>query len=258
MLNKKGCGYMITSDKRKKMEKLIDDVVSTIDPSGVNAKKYRNMFQTMDDKQFDEYFQKLFGDKKSNLRIDIEEFGPENRKIKFENVEKAADLLHLKLFEYIYMPHISSDPNRPIRSRTPVLVAYLNIKRPQQLVTKKQGLILSDSDVDEMTGEAKGDSKGGTMTGMENELLAGVGAKEILSEFTGARGDNVNEYQNMVEEISEKGSVKLENIKTGILDKPTLLQADLFFAAMGLKTDLVSESYYAINKIREMMNKNRN
>jgi hypothetical protein len=60
MLNKKGCGYMITSDKRKKMEKLIDDVVSTIDPSGVNAKKYRNMFQTMDDKQFDEYFQKLF------------------------------------------------------------------------------------------------------------------------------------------------------------------------------------------------------
>ena len=258
MLNKKGCGYMITSDKRKKMEKLIDDVISTIDPSGVNAKKYRNMFQTMDDKQFDEYFQKLFGDKKSNLRIDIEEFGPENRKIKFENVEKAADLLHLKLFEYIYMPHISSDPNRPIRSRTPVLVAYLNIKRPQQLVTKKQGLILSDSDVDEMTGEAKGDSKGGTMTGMENELLAGVGAKEILSEFTGARGDNVNEYQNMVEEISEKGSVKLENIKTGILDKPTLLQADLFFAAMGLKTDLVSESYYAINKIREMMNKNRN
>jgi hypothetical protein len=258
MLNKKGCGYMITSDKRKKMEKLIDDVVSTIDPSGVNAKKYRNMFQTMDDKQFDEYFQKLFGDKKSNLRIDIEEFGPENRKIKFENVEKAADLLHLKLFEYIYMPHISSDPNRPIRSRTPVLVAYLNIKRPQQLVTKKQGLILSDSDVDEMTGEAKGDSKGGTMTGMENELLAGVGAKEILSEFTGARGDNVNEYQNMVEEISEKGSVKLENVKTGILDKPTLLQADLFFAAMGLKTDLISESYYAINKIREMMNKNRN
>ena len=82
---------------------------------------------------------------------------------------------------------------------------------------------MSDSDVDEMTGEAKGDSKGGTMTGMENELLAGVGAKEILSEFTGARGDNVNEYQNMVEEISEKGSVKLENIKTGILDKPTLL-----------------------------------
>lgn len=248
---------MITTEKRKKMESLIDSVMSAIDPSGTNAKKYRNMFQTMNDKQFDEYFQKLFADKRSNLRVDIEEFGPENRKIKFENVEKAADILNLKLFEYIYMPHISSDPNRPIRSRTPVLVAYLNIKRPQQLVTKKQGLILSDTDVDEMTGEAKGDSKGGTMTGMENELLAGVGAKDILSELTGARGDNINEYQNMVEEISETGSVRLENIKTGIFDKPTLLQADLFFAAMGLKTDLVSESYYATNKIREMLNKNR-
>lgn len=248
---------MITPEKRKRMEQLIDSVISAIDPSGINAKKYRNMFQTMNDQQFDDYFKALLADKRSNLRIDIEEFGPENRKIKFENVEKAADLLHLKLFEYIYMPHISSDQNRPIRSRTPVLVAYLNIKRPQQLVTKKQGLILSDTDVDEMTGEAKGDSKGGTMTGMENELLAGVGAKDVLSELTGARGDNMNEYQNMVEQISEKGSVKLENVKTGILDKPTLLQADLFFAAMGLKTDLVSESYYAINKIREVMNKNR-
>lgn len=248
---------MITPEKRKRMEQLVDSVISTIDPSGINAKKYRNMFQTMNDQQFDDYFKALFADKRSNLRIDIEEFGPENRKIKFENVEKAANLLHLKLFEYIYMPHISSDPNRPIRSRTPVLVAYLNIKRPQQLVTKKQGLILSDTDVDEMTGEVKGDSKGGTMTGMENELLAGVGAKDVLSELTGARGDNMNEYQNMVEQISEKGSVKLENVKTGILDKPTLLQADLFFAAMGLKTDLVSESYYAINKIREVMNKNR-
>lgn len=248
---------VITPEKRKRMEQLVDSVISTIDPSGINAKKYRNMFQTMNDQQFDDYFKALFADKRSNLRIDIEEFGPENRKIKFENVEKAANLLHLKLFEYIYMPHISSDPNRPIRSRTPVLVAYLNIKRPQQLVTKKQGLILSDTDVDEMTGEVKGDSKGGTMTGMENELLAGVGAKDVLSELTGARGDNMNEYQNMVEQISEKGSVKLENVKTGILDKPTLLQADLFFAAMGLKTDLVSESYYAINKIREVMNKNR-
>ena len=46
---------MITTEKRKKMEKLIDDVMSAIDPSGVNAKKYRNMFQTMNDKQFDDW-----------------------------------------------------------------------------------------------------------------------------------------------------------------------------------------------------------
>jgi tetrahydromethanopterin S-methyltransferase subunit B len=44
---------MLTTEKRKKMESLIDSVMNAIDPSGTNAKKYRNMFQTMNDKQFD-------------------------------------------------------------------------------------------------------------------------------------------------------------------------------------------------------------
>ena len=175
-------------------------------------------------------------------------------KIMWENVEKAAKVIDVKLFEYIYMPHLSSNPDRPVRSRQPVLVGYINIKRPQQLVTKKTGLILDDTDTDVMTGEAKGDSKGGTMTGMENELLAGVGANTVLSEIIGARGDNVTEYQAMTAEIAEKGSVSLSDIKTGVFDKPTLLQADLFLSAMGIKTDLISESYYAINKIRNAMN----
>jgi hypothetical protein len=57
----------------------------------------------------------------------------------------------------------------------------------------------------------------------------------------------------MISEIAERGSVKLENIKTNAYDKPTLLKADLYFMAMGLKTDLVSESYYSIDKVRAAM-----
>ena len=53
----------------------------------------------------------------------------------------------------------------------------------------------------------------------------------------------------MISEISETGSVKLEDIKTSLCDKPTLIQTDLYFMAMGLKTDLISESYYSIDKV---------
>ena len=244
---------MITTEKRKKMESLIDSVMSAIDPSGTNAKKYRNMFQTMNDKQFDEYFQKLFADRRSNLRVDIEEFGSDNRKIKFENVEKAAEYIGIPLFEYVYLPHVSSDPNHPIRTKEKVLVGYLNIKRPQQLVTKKTGYVLSDADRDEQSGTAKGESRGGTTTGVENELLAGVGADKVISELLGVRGDNVKEYDNMLESISETGSVKLEDIKTNKFDKPTLLKTDILFMCMGLKTDIVSESYYSTKKIRDLL-----
>ena len=35
------------TDKRKQIETLIDQVLMALDPTGINAKKYRNMFQTM-------------------------------------------------------------------------------------------------------------------------------------------------------------------------------------------------------------------
>ena len=241
------------TDKRKKIEDVIDKTLSLMDPTGINAKKYRNMFQTMSDKQFSDWITKFLADDKSNFRLDIEEFGDGSRTIKYENVEKAAKFLNIPIFENVYIPHVSSNPNRPVRTKQPVLVGYLNIKRPQQLATKKTGLAITDKNRDEQTGAAKGDSKGGTTTGIENELLAGVGGDIILSEFCGARGDNVAEYDNMIASIAEHGSVKLEDIKTNAYDKPTLMQADLYFKAMGLKTDLISESYYSIESVRTAM-----
>ena len=239
--------------KRAKIEKLLYNVLALMDPSKVNMQKYQALFSKMNDDQFSKWMNSFLADEKSNIRLDIEEFGADNRKLKFENVEKAAEYIGIPLFEYVYMPHISSDPNHPIRTKEKVLVGYLNIKRPQQLVTKKTGYVLSDADRDEQTGTAKGESRGGTTTGVENELLAGVGADKVISELLGVRGDNVKEYDNMLEAISETGSVKLEDIKTNKFDKPTLLKTDILFMCMGLKTDIVSESYYSTKKIRDLL-----
>lgn len=244
------------TDKRKKIEEMIDKTLLALDPTGINAKKYRNRFQTMNDAQFKKWMDSFLQDEKSNFRLDIEEFGDRSRCIKFDNVEKAAKYLNIKLFEYVYLPHVSSNPNRPIRTKQPVLVGYLPIKRTQQLVTKKTGLAISDNDRDDITGTARGEAKGGTMTGIENELIAGVGGDEILSEIAGARADNVHEYDNMLQQIAEKGSVRLADIKTNAYDKPSLIAADMYFKAMGLKTDLISESYYSIEKVKAAMGEN--
>lgn len=240
------------NDKRKQIETLVDAVMMKLDPSGSNSQKYRNMFQTMSDKQFADWAKAFFADEKAQFRLDIQEFG--KVPLKFENIDAAAKLMNLKLFEYVYIPHVSSDPNRPVRTKQPVLVGYLNIKRPQQLVTKKTGLALTDTNRDELSGAARGDSKGGTTTGIENELLVGVGADEIISELSGARGDNVMEYDNMLAAISETGSCKLADIKTSAYNKPTLLKADIFLRAMGFKTDIVSPSYYGIDRMRASLN----
>jgi hypothetical protein len=248
---------MPDNNKRQQIESMVIKTMQLMDPTGINAKKYQSMFQSMNDAQFKQWIEAFLQDDKSNFRLDIEEFGDGKRSLKFENIEKAANFLKVPLFEYVYLPHISTNPNRPVRTKQPVLVGYLNIKRVQQFVTKKTGLSLDDTDRDEFTGKMKGDSKGGTTTGIENELLAGMGADKILSEISGARADNVTEYNNMLSEIAEHGSVELEKIKTNVYDKPTVLKADLFFMAMGIKTDIVSESYYSVEKIRKAMNNNQ-
>lgn len=240
------------NDKRQKIQELVYKTLSAMDPTGINADKYKAFFESMSDQQFSKWMNDFLKDEKSFIRLDIEEFDPK-RVLRFENIEKAAKVLNIKLFEYVYIPHLSSDPNRPVRTRQPVLVGYINVKRPQQLVTKKTGLTLSDTNRDETSGIAKGDSKGGTTTGIENEMLVGVDADEILSEFCGVRGDNAAEYDNMISAISETGSVKLSDIKTSVYDKPTLLKTDLYLKAMGIKTDIISESYYSIDKIRQAL-----
>ena len=70
------------TDKRNKIETLIDGVLMRMDPTGINAKKYRNMFQTMNDKQFSDWVTRFLADDKSNLRLDIEEFGDGSRTLK--------------------------------------------------------------------------------------------------------------------------------------------------------------------------------
>lgn len=236
-------------NKRGQIETLIYRTLSAMDPSNINTDKYKAMFAKMNDSQFSKWVTDFLNDPKSNIRLDIEEFNKQ-RSLKYENIEKAAKAMNLKLYEYVYIPHVSSNPNRPVRTKTPVLVGYLNIKTVQQLQTKKSTGVINDLDRDDLTGIAKGESKGGTFSGIENEILIGLGADTVLSEICGVRGDNMVEYENMLEKISESGTCQLTDIKTNSLDKPTLLKTDLFLKAMGIKTDIVSEAYYNLGSLR--------
>lgn len=40
------------TEKRKKIEKLIDETMMLMDPTGINSRKYKDMFQAMSDDDF--------------------------------------------------------------------------------------------------------------------------------------------------------------------------------------------------------------
>jgi len=123
---------------RQYIEKLIYDTFDALDPSGTNTNKFKLAFAQMNDAQFEKYMKDFLKNDQENFMLDIVEF---DHDLKMENCEKAAKVLGIPLMEYVYMPHLTMDRNRVVVSKQKCLVGYINIKRTQQMVQKKNGYL---------------------------------------------------------------------------------------------------------------------
>jgi hypothetical protein len=52
------------------------------------------------------------------------------------DIERAANVLGVPLFEYVYTPHLTMDKDKVVMTQTPVPVGYLVLKREQQTFLK--------------------------------------------------------------------------------------------------------------------------
>ena len=121
---------------RQYIEKLIYDTFDAIDPSGSNTNKYKELFSAMNDKEFEKYMKDFLNNPEENFALDIVEF---EHDIKMEYCEKAAKVIDIPLMEYVYMPHLTMDKKNVVVSKEKCLVGYINCKRTQQLLHKKNG-----------------------------------------------------------------------------------------------------------------------
>lgn len=119
----------MTSEKRAKMENLIYTFFSAFDKTNTNTNYYKDFFGTMNDNKFEQYFDEFFKNPKAYLILNIKDY--ENT-VKMEDIERAAKVLKIPLFENVYTPHITMDKDKVICTKEPVPVGYLNIKRTQQ------------------------------------------------------------------------------------------------------------------------------
>ena len=229
---------MIDSKKRKKMENLIYKVFNELDPSGVNTKKYKQIFAGMTDKQFDSFFKYLFENEDEYLRLDIVDY---ERDLTIEMCENAANALNIPLFEYLYMPHISMDLNNIVVSKEKVPIIYANIKRTQQCLIKKNGLSTSISTRSSLTNQVTGGDKNGRESDLENSMLMSLGAVNCLRELNGPRADDMVMQQEMITEINKKGYVSIDELTNDVANKTTLNTTDVFFIGMSIKSDLVTK-----------------
>lgn len=230
---------MITTQKRRKMEELIYKTFSAIDPSTDNTEKFKKQFKSMTDQQFDKYFQELFQNEDNYLILDICDY---ERDIEMEDVEHAAKILGVELYEEIVMPYENMDKDNPVVSKYKVPVGYLHMKRMQQMLNKKNSTSTDASKNNMLTGQVTGEDKNARSSDMENYSLLVLGTENILKELLGPRGDDQVMYQEMMQQIANNEPVILNELTNNVKNKVALNTLNIYMLGMGIHTDLITKN----------------
>lgn len=225
---------------RAYIEKLIYDVYDQLDPSGTNTEKMKALFQPMSNQQFEKFMKSFLANDDENFVLDIVEF---EHDLKMSYCENAAKVLDIPLMEYVYMPHLTMDKSKVVVSKEKCLVSFINAKRTQQFVYKKNGLSISNEKLSATTGQVVDKDKNARDSDIEASMLVSLGADKILQELHGPRADDPIMRREMNQSIATKGYVMIDELTNSPVNKVTLNTVNTFLLSMGLKSDLVTDTY---------------
>lgn len=123
----------INANKRKQIEEKVYKVFDILDKTGANTQKYKNLFKSMSDEKFDKYIKDLILDDKKNFYLEVL---PNKNCPRIKDCKEALDYLKVPTEEYLYYRHDGHEEN-PIRTRYKVPILYINLRRLQQMLSKK-------------------------------------------------------------------------------------------------------------------------
>lgn len=240
--------------KYDKIKKLVMDVVKTLDnQKGLNIKRYKEMFEVFDaDPDAFRKWEVLHGDELDNT---IQIFALPFEEPKMSQIKHAADILGIELENYIYYRHIDKDGTR---SKTKVPVGYVNIKRVQQLLSKKNHYTFNNDNRSLKTGDVKGhSSKVASVSDNEMYALMAIGADNAMKELLGPRADNLPRKREMYKDIAVKGYCSLEDLDKVKSEPTTLNTINTYLIGAGIRSDLISNTLKTPYTIDQELRKNK-
>lgn len=219
--------------KRAQTQAFIIDNIEKILPGSVNKAAYQQLFDSMDDEQFDTWMRKL---EEGSIKLCI--IAPNQSKVKLEverNLEHLKRLGH-NPFERIWMDGKAGSPS--YLSGPAYLVVDLPIRRQAQIQIKKISIPESTNVVDNLTGQPVGPSKGSKISYPELQILASRGLDKNIEELIKWRGGDRQGFLAMNGEIARTGTVRLEAIQhlaSGVESTKTL---KIYLTSMHLENTL--------------------
>jgi len=222
---------------------IIDRVTKTwniIDPTKKNGEKFAASINSMNDEQFIDFMEGFVNNPKQHLYLELEAFDNEPT---YEMIEKAADDLgkYVTLYDYLAIPHISEDPDKPEYTVHKVFNGPINMRRVQQLVNKKNHIPTDINTRNPKTGQVTGESKAARVSDMEQFALICHGTTEILKEMFGPKSGDPVMKEEMAHQIATTGSASMANMENSPLNKVALNTANVILLGAGLETDMVTK-----------------
>jgi len=224
----------MTTDKRKRIEKLVFDFLSIVD---INAKfknrtYYEDLFNSMNDEEFDKWAANMGNTLEDTITVHQLPW----ESVSLKQLKDASEFLKVPLEEYVYYRHMVDGVD--VRTRDKVMVGYINVKRLQQMLSKKNQFTFDTKNVDYATGEVKGKSKVHHISNAETYMLLLQNSKNTLKEFFGPRGSNLEQKKEMKNKIATDGWVSLKDIPATEAKNEAINTLDMYIISSGLRSNL--------------------
>lgn len=233
---------------KDKMTSVIYKFFSAFDKSGTNTKKYKSIFEPMSEQVFKNWFKGFFADENAYLILDIADYV---HTVKMEDIERAAKVINIPLFEYVYLPFITMDKNNVVCTKVKCAVGYAHIKRTQQTVAKKNGISTSADIRSAVTGQVTGADKNGRESDLENAMLVSMGMTNTLRELNGPRADDLVMKREMLANIARDGYLSLDDLTDDVSNKTTLNTVNTYLLGMSINSDLITKGLMLDSTLRE-------
>lgn len=205
---------------REKTEKLIYNFLNELDPSGYNTQKYKEIFGSMKNDDFDNYMKDIRDNKKSLV------FFKPPFKVKETTVEnniKLGKKYGINFFSKLTI--VPSDGSKSYQTPIKYLVLELPVKRLSQNLIKKINIPPHNKSIDLLTYQPTGDSKGAKVSAPELHILNAMKLNNSVIELIKFRGGDkggFNAYNSMA---MNYGSISLKTLQpyvTGVESTKTL------------------------------------
>lgn len=245
------------TEKRKRITNKILEIVALLDTKdGYNLEKYKDIFNAMTDEDFGKFCE-WCNDPNDPDQLDhtifIQALPFEEPKL--ENILAGLKAINVPHEEYVWFDVDGS--GRRVRSRYPIPVGYLGIKRMEQLLSKKNRYSLDNDSRSIKTDQVSQDSKVAAISDTEAAALITQGADDIFKEFYGARSGDEKQRNNLYKDIALNGYATLQDIQnnTNVDSKSTLNTLNTYLLSAGIRSDLVTNSLKLAYTVKKELQK---